>query len=255
MALRFLADWLLLPPSGPLVLALVGLLLHRWRVGKMLLVVGLGLLYAFSLPLVGFALMAPLQQGYEPVQIGDLDGVGAIVVLGAGYRSGATEFSGETVSDLSLVRLRYAAHLHRQTLLPVLATGGGPEDRLPEAHWMAQALDEYGVQRVIRESDARDTWENALKSAALLEEEGISRIALVTHAFHMPRAQWAFEQAGVDLVPAATGAYVPRDSGFSLGALRPQATAMCMSWLATHEYLGILWYRWRHRTTQPTPAP
>jgi len=247
MGLRILADWFLLPPSGPLLLAIMGLLLIRFRLGKVFLVTGLGLLYALSLPIVGFALMAPLQQGYEPAQIDDLDGVGAIVVLGGGYRSGATEYSGETVSDLSLVRLRYAAHLHRQTRLPVLASGGGPEDRLPEAYWMAEVLEEYGVAQVMREAEARDTWENAVKSARLLEANGIGRVALVTHAFHMPRAQWSFEKAGIDFVPAPTGAYVPHDTGFSLESLRPQAGALYMSWLAVHEHLGILWYRWRHR--------
>lgn len=245
--LRSLGDWLL-PPAGPLLLALIGLAALRTRGGRWLLAIGVLSLYLLSLPWVAYALMAPLQQPTAPVALEALEGAGAIVVLGAGYRGGADEYSGETVNAMALVRLRYAAWLHHRTGMPVLATGGGPEDRLPEAHYMAEVLEEFGVASILREEQARDTWGNAVHSAAMLRENGVTRVALVTHAHHMPRAGWAFRQAGVDFVPAPTGALVPGDTEFTLGTLRPHAHAIYMSWLAVHEYLGMAWYRWRYRS-------
>ena len=242
-----IAQWVLLPPSGPLLLALAGLVLLRFAIGRALLAVGLLLLYLFTLPVVGYGLMGHLQSDFwPPSQLDALGDAQMIVVLGAGYRTGADEYAGETVNELALVRLRYAARVHRQTGLPVLVSGGGPEDRIPEAHWMAEVLDEYGVAPVIQETLSRDTWGNARNSAALLGELGITRVALVTHAYHMPRAAWSFRQAGLEVIPAPTGAFVPDDTAFSLGSLRPQATALYQSWLAIHETLGLLWYRWQY---------
>ena len=252
-SLQHIAEWLLIPPSGPLLLALLGLLLVRLLVGRLLLATGLLLLYLFSLPAVSHGLMHILQRDYwPPADTMPLDGAGAIVVLGAGYRSGADEFAGETVNDLALVRLRYAAYLHRHTGLPVLATGGGAEDRVPEAHWMAEVLREYGVEPILQEDQALDTWGNARYSAVLLAELGVHRVALVTHAHHMPRAVWSFEQAGLEVIPAPTGAFVPADTAFTFGSLRPQARALYASWLAMHEFLGLAWYRLQHSSPTAT---
>ena len=59
------------------------------------------------------------------------------------------------------------------------------------------------------EEASGNTRENAYKSFAILKKDGISRIALVTHAWHMPRAAREFEQAGFKVIPAAT-AYTTR---------------------------------------------
>lgn len=252
-SLRALAAWLL-PPAGPLVLAMVGLLLWHRPAGRWLAVAGVLLLYLFSIPPVGYALMAPLQTPYEPPDDPVLVKADAIVVLGAGYRSGAAEFSGETVNDLALVRLRYAAVLHRRTGLPVIASGGAAKGREPEARWMAEVLEEFGVSSILREDRSRDTRGNALHSARLLREAGLERPLLVTQAHHLPRAIRAFEQAGVEVIPAPTGAFIAPDNGMSPGVFRPRASALRMSWLAMHEYLGIQWYRWRSRDRPATPA-
>nr|WP_231365760.1 MULTISPECIES: YdcF family protein [unclassified Thioalkalivibrio] len=244
--LRLLANWLLLPPSGPLILAIIGWAIYRTNVGKVLLVIGLLLSYSLSTPVFSYALIKPLQEGFAPPDDNQLADVQAIVVLGAGYRSGAEEFSGETVHDLALVRLRYAAYLHHRTGLPVMVSGGGPEGRVPEADYMAEVLKEYGVHPILREPNARDTWGNARHSAEQLHAEGIERVALVSHTHHMPRATWSFERAGLEVIPAPTGAYVPRDNGWSLEGFRPQASALWASWLALHEYWGMTWYRWQY---------
>jgi uncharacterized SAM-binding protein YcdF (DUF218 family) len=135
----------------------------------------------------------------------------------------------------------------------VIASGGAAEDPAPEARWMAEVLEEFGVETILQEDQARNTQENADYSARLLRAQGRKRPLLVTHAHHLPRATAAFERAGVDVIPAPTGAFVPHDTSLSPGTFRPQANALRRSWLAMHEYLGILWYRWRYQDRPLTP--
>jgi uncharacterized SAM-binding protein YcdF (DUF218 family) len=56
-----------------------------------------------------------------------------------------------------------------------------------------------------KESSSRDTQENAAKSWELLSKQGITRIALVTHTTHMPRAGLEFKRAGFDVIEAGVG--------------------------------------------------
>jgi len=52
------------------------------------------------------------------------------------------------------------------------------------------------------EAWSQDTHQKATRSAAILKAEGITRIVLVTHAWHMPRAKLVFERAGMTIIPA-----------------------------------------------------
>ena len=61
----------------------------------------------------------------------------------------------------------------------------------------------------------------------------------------MRRARASFQAAGLDVVAAPHGFR----SGGEIGLLDfiPSASAMESSWLALHESLGMLWYRWTDR--------
>ena len=54
------------------------------------------------------------------------------------------------------------------------------------------------------EAQSLSTYENAQLSTRMLQQAGIGKIYLVTHAWHMPRATSAFEAAGMQVVPAPT---------------------------------------------------
>ena len=58
-----------------------------------------------------------------------------------------------------------------------------------------------GEDRLLREREARDTWENAAKSKALVGPKPGERWLLVTSASHMPRAMGAFRKAGFAVEP------------------------------------------------------
>ena len=144
---------------------------------------------------------------------------------------------------LSLERVRYAARLYRRTGKPILTTGGTEQGNgFSEAVQMKTVLEEEFLVPVSWvEKTSRNTRENAYKSFAILKKDGIDHIALVTHAWHMPRAIREFEQAGFNVTPAPTAFTTRYRTG--LMSFIPTANALQKSWLYFHEIFGILWYR------------
>ncbi|MCL2523101.1 MAG: YdcF family protein [Betaproteobacteria bacterium] len=239
--LKNLLSTLLLPPAnGLLLLALAGLFRRRrWAFAVAL--AGALLLLAQSLPPLAGWLNRTLEEQAGPV-FSDPQGAGAIVILAGGVIE-AAEYGGETPNQRSLVRARYGAVLARQHQLPVLVSGGlAVDSRRAEADVIADVLEnEFGIAVRWRETRSRDTADNAVMSAELLQAAGIRRVVLVTQAFHMPRARRLFAAAGVEVVPAPTelGQYRVWPES-ALGWL-PQAGALHASYYALHEWLGLAW--------------
>lgn len=241
---NFLAAFLL-PPLDLILLMTAGLLLmkRRPRLGRTLVVSGLVLLYALSTPLVAGALIRLLEGPPLSPQT-HLAGVGAIVILGAGRYGNAPEYGGDTANALALERLRYGARLYRQIGLPILVTGGAPAGGVPEGRFMKEVLEkEFGVPVRWMEDASDNTRENAINSARILAKAHVTRILLVTHAWHMPRARFAFEHTGLRVVPAGTRFTRP-------GILEPlffvpDANALRTSAYAMHEGIGLAWYALR----------
>lgn len=238
--LKKLLTALALPPAGPLLLAALGLLLiRRWpRFGKTLAWSGLVLLWLLATPAVTKPMLAALED-IPPLDPARAKRAQAIVVLGGGSYPAAPEYGGDTVSRWSLERIRYAARLQRQTGLPLLVTGGAPLGGTPEGRSMQAALEmEFGVTvRWVEEASA-DTRENARLSAPLLREAGVKRVLLVTHAWHMRRAQSEFAAAGLDAIAAPT-AY-ETTGPFLMTDLLPGPGGLQAGRIALHEQLGRL---------------
>jgi len=233
---------LLAPPGSLLLLAAVGALVavRRQRLGRALVALSLVALYALSTAFVADGLLGTL----EPTPgdpLADKDGQ-AIVALGGGTYFSAPEYGQDTVSPGTLVRLRYAAQLHRALNKPVLVTGGAPQGNpLSEAGLMKQVLEaEFRVPVQWMEQGSNNTLENARLSYDLLAAAGVRRIYLVTHAWHMPRARFAFERAGFAVIPAPTG-YSTRYELTALDFL-PSAEALFRSNRYFRESIGIGWY-------------
>lgn len=198
---------LLLPPTGLLLLAALGLGLRRRfpRGGVALAWIGVLGLLALSMPAVAAFLMRTLDSS-PPIDTERASGAQAVVILGGGTRRNAPEYGGDTLGQLTLERVRYGARVARLTHLPILVTGGSVLGGEPEAKLMRQSLqDEFGVQVRWVEDHSRNTHENALRSSEILRGAGISRVVLVAHSFDMPRATAEFAAAGIACVPAPTG--------------------------------------------------
>lgn len=232
----------LLPPLNGLLLIGIGWALwrHRPRLARALIGGGALLLFVLSLPIVGKAMMRALEG--EPLKVEALRHAQAIVVLGAGRYREAPEYGGDTASVPTLVRLRYAAKLHRETGLPILVTGGKPDGGdISEADAMRRVLaDDFGVAVHWVEGESNNTAENAKFSAALLRRHGVTRIILVTHADHMRRAARSFAATGLDVAPAAT--LFERGSPTLLDFV-PQGYGKVRA--AMHEWIGMAWYSLR----------
>ncbi len=206
-ALKALAKALVLPPTGPLLLAITGLVLTKRapRTGRALVWMGTAALLLLSLPIVAWILAKPFDRA--PFDASQVAGAQAIVILGGGTRRGAPEYGGETLGRLTLERVRYGAIVARETGLPVLVTGGAqPDVKSTEAALMRDALArEFGVAVRWAEDRSRNTHENARYSAQLLKAEGVTQVVLVAHAIDMPRASAEFATAGVVTIAAPTG--------------------------------------------------
>jgi len=238
--LKKIAAAIVLPPSGLILLALAGFWLSRRhpKTGCVIAALSLLTLLALSMPIVSGTLSRSLEQ-HGPISHESLSRAQAIVVLGGGSYHNAPEYGQDTVGSTSLERARYGVHLQRQTGLPILVTGGAPFGGQPEAELMASSIrEEFGGRVRWVENASRDTAENALLSARLLREDGISRIALISNVWHLPRALAHFEQVGLEVLPAPMSFSVAQE--VSLSDFLPYAGALAESSRAIKEWLGRL---------------
>jgi uncharacterized SAM-binding protein YcdF (DUF218 family) len=247
--LKILISTLLLPPGNGLALLCVAGVFRRRRWAFGLAVVATVLTMAQCLPAVAGLLIASLENQTAAIApTAPKPAAGAIVILGSGLATDATEYGGDTANDRTLIRTRYGATLARRYDLPVLVTGGKlAESDTAEADIMANILrNEFAVEARWQEAGSMDTAGNAALSAAILKAAGIQRIVLVTHAFHMPRARLLFEQAGLEVIPAPTAFFSHQSFDWLLSDFLPQAKALHTSYYALHEWLGLAWIALTH---------
>ena len=198
---------LFLPPTGLILLALLGLSLYRRfpRTGRAMAWGSVLLLLVLSMPAVSGALLRGLETA-PPFDIAHAADARAIVIIGGGKRRHAAEYGGDTLGELALERVRYGAVIARLTHLPILVSGGSVYGGETEAKLMQEALErEFGQPVQWLEARSRTTHENALRSAEILRGAGIRRVILVAHNFDMRRAAAEFADAQIETIPAPTG--------------------------------------------------
>jgi uncharacterized SAM-binding protein YcdF (DUF218 family) len=229
-----------LPPTGPLLVAIFGLGLARRfpRTGRAMAIAGVVSLLLLSLPIVAIFLLGRLET-YPPLDLTQAKSAQAIVILGGGTRRHAPEYGGETLGPLTLERVRYGARVARLTALPVLVTGGVTFGEKTEASLMRQALEEeFGVPVRWIEPESRNTHENAVRSAEILRAEGIRQVLLVAHEFDMERTRAEFADQDIATIAAPTG-IVPQ-GGMTLIDYVPSITALNHSYYALYELWALL---------------
>ncbi len=251
---------LLVYPAGlACVLLLAALLLRRHtRTRTALVVAALLVVWLSGNRIVAMAAARSLEWRIPPLAAGAQGD--AIVVLGGATREGLPPRPTHEVNEAG-DRLIYAMQLWKQGAAPyIVVTGGRVEVLGPygesEAEVMAQLLEAMGVPRsaLLLEEESRNTYENAVYTQALLEEQGIERVLLVTSAMHMPRAAAIFARLEIDATAAPTDYmvtqadfdfYLRPELGIQLFNLVPSADDMRLTTLALREWIGIATYRMR----------
>ena len=230
---------LILPPAAPLIVAFLGLALmaRRPRAGRALTLAGLVLLAALSTPIVAVMLVRAVDQT-PPLDRTLAMGAQAIVILGGGIRRRAPEYGGDTMSRLTLERVRYGAQCRYAS--PAFRcwcreAASSAEDAT-EAAIMKQAMqDEFGVAVRWAEDRSRNTNENARMSAALLRADGVVALSSSSRTGSTCRVRRpSSPTAGIVTIPAPTGIPVEQRELVLLDFV-PNAAALQTSYYALYE--------------------
>ena len=236
---------LVMPPTSLLIGVLAGVIWSAWRprLGRALALFSVSLLWLLSTPALSVWLSQQVLQQYAPADSTLLvkRGVQAVVVLGAGVESDLPD-GRQQLKRTGLDRLRHGVELARPSGLPLMVAGGkgwgAANDAQSEAEVSRRVAREvFGLALRWTEANSRDTQENARNTKELLDSEGISNIALVTHSWHMPRSVRAFESAGFNVTPAPMG-YPVLGAATALNWL-PSASAMETSHSVLREWLAL----------------
>ena len=246
--LKPLLSALILPPVSPLLLIFAGLVLWRFsrRWAQVVIFSGALLLWVLSCSASAYGLSHLLLRSYPAMDPADLPKAQAIVVLGGGVELYAPEYGQPIIGSAAYQRLVYGRYLKTLHDLPLVYSGGkgwgaASGQTQTEAQVAAYILQrDFGMTFSMSDGESRDTRENALRSYALLSAQGITRIALVTHDWHMQRSLIQFEAAGFQVLPAPMGYFQPPrrwDTDFL-----PSGGGLERSRIVLHEWLGRLHY-------------
>lgn len=167
-----------------------------------------------------------------------------IVVLGGGTsRRPATQTDVGALSQASLRRVLAAVDLHEaQAETRVVISGGTSQEGIAESAIMGTLAQRLGVAEsaIALEQESHSTWQNA-QFVAALQPAIDRRIWLVTSALHMPRALYAFEQAGFEVCAWPADSRLGQAN--SIGYYLPSTTALFKSDAVIHEWIGEAAYR------------
>ncbi len=184
----------------------------------------------------------------------------AIVVLGGGTESDLSPRQAVEVNSAG-DRMIHAADLYHKGAAPIIILSGGNIDwmesveKSPAAD-MRQIMLKLGVpdSAMILQPKSQNTREDALYSAEILKERGITRILLVTSAMHMPRSVGLFTRQGLETIPSPADFTVTEDGWqrvmnpnfetFLINII-PNSSALGLTTTVMKEYLGIMMYRWQ----------
>lgn len=220
---------------------------RRVRLGRLLVTVAAVAFVLLSNKFVSTGLMRPLEATYPPIP--DISGrvpsalarCQYVAVLGAGNADTPGESALDLLSASARARITEAVRILR--VLPtarLLVSGPAEYHQVTHATMLERAAISLGIApaRIERIEHARDTED---ESNAVKRRVGDAPVALVTSAWHMPRAVALFQSAGVNVVPCPTDYTAPWDGRFYWRDFLWDVESLERSSLAIHERVGYLW--------------
>ena len=197
---------LVLPPVGPLLLALVGLVLvGRYpKFGRFLAWLGVLALFALCLPAVSNRLLYWLDST-PPLDLSQARTEQAIVIFGGGVRRAAPEYAGDTWAlDPRARALRRLDRAEDAASHPcergrrVRRHGGGGADEASSRR-RVRIEGEMGGKPLAGYAHERALYSRFFSPA------GRRALSFVAHSFDMPRALAELKAAGLHVTPRADG--------------------------------------------------
>ena len=249
---KFISFWLM-PLPFCLTAMVAGLLLllvfKRARLGRWLLVVGVGILMLLSNPLLSKRLIRALETRYAAIPelvVGAplppaLAACRYVVVLGGGNGNTPGLSANNLLSTSAASRLFEAVRILRvQTEAKMIVSGPGDGRRETHAVVLARAAQAYGIEpgRILYIEQARDTEEES-RAVQRLAQGG--RVALVTSAWHMPRSVALFRSAGLDPLPCPADFRGHSDEDIIFDDFLWDVESLTRSTFAIRERIGYLW--------------
>jgi uncharacterized SAM-binding protein YcdF (DUF218 family) len=201
---------------------------------------------------VGVGLLARTLRGpYPPIVSADqARGARVIVMLGSGslnMRAGGRELTSIGI-DAGL-RVLEAARLFDLLDRPLVIASGGITEHDPAAAPESLALQRahvgVGVEsdRILLESESRNTHDEAVIIKRMLAERGVTAFVLVTSPLHMVRSMRTFEQQGMH--PIASPSQLVPDRSPPRSRLLPSEMWLGVGDSAVYEWLAWGYYWWR----------
>jgi uncharacterized SAM-binding protein YcdF (DUF218 family) len=244
-----------MPSTFAIVLVLAGCFLRK----RFLIIVGLCVLYIFSIPVTAAALFNFLEAGSKRVPADEAPAADAVVVLsGAGV---TPRGESKVIEWRDPDRFFGGIQLYFAGKAPLLVFTGGwlPWDASarPEGEVLVEEAGLMGIPTtsMITTGKVSNTKQEADAVAQILldvhkrlpnaKQSAAVRIILVTSAYHMRRAKMLFERAGLEVVPFPVDFKSSPVTGSSIFQFLPNAGALDASETAIREIYGRLYYRFK----------
>lgn len=237
-----LFTYLILPP-GIFIVILFAASIYAKRYKKFFLFSAI-VFYLLSNTVISNILLSPLEKPYaKPSNIKDAD---MVVVLGGGRIKGSSNLP---LSQSAFKRVMWGLMIAKQKNLPLLFSGGGIDTKFSEADAFIQTLNELSKylkikidkKQILIEDKSLNSFENAKYTKKILQRRGVlnPKIILVTSACHMKRAIKLYRYFGIKVVPSATD-FLINQKKYNFFDMLPHMGALKRSYMALHEYFGIL---------------
>ena len=253
--------WLLAQPlSLALLLILAGILagwLGRSRVRTLASAAAALILFLALFTSSGAVLLQTLEDRIPRADV-PAGGPACIVTLGGGFESEVVTARGgfemTQAGDRFLETLRLAREFPQARIL--ISGGDGSLSGAYEGDAVIgpRFFEAFGVPaaRLIRETESRDTFENAGNTQDLLKANGLTNCLLVTSAFHMPRSVGLFRKLGLTMLPWPTDYRTTGKARLGLDVTQPSLNAQLIT-TAMREWTGLAFYYLAGRTDALLP--
>ncbi|BAU91904.1 hypothetical protein MPPM_3299 [Methylorubrum populi] len=255
--------FVLTPSNFLILLGLLGCVLLFTEfgrgLGRVLAITGfVGLLVGGLSPLPAWTL-APLENRF-PSFTDDGTPVTGIVVLGGTVEAdtsiGRDQITVNEAGERTIALADLARRYPQARLVFSGGAGSTRDDAVSEAEIVSRYADTLGVprNRLILEQQSRNTHENAVFSARMVQPKPGERWLLVTSAWHMPRSMACFRKAGFDVTayPVDYRTNWPRDA-YRLASFA--STGLGELDIGVKEWIGMIAYRLTGYTDEVLPRP